>query len=310
MRTHFHDYPIFFVTNRCLEERFFFIPKPGIIKIIGSWLAKALKKYGDGIELYGFVFLSNHLHLLLKDTKGQLAKFMWYFQLNVGKALNRHLGRRGYFFSREYDAAPVLTEEDFEDRYAYILTNAVKPGLVAKAKDSPFFSSLKAALEGKKLQFTWLDRTKKHNKTRRGQQVDDGQFEERNDIVLAIPPMWKGLSAKERRARIEGLIKANEVRYGKERRAEGREVLGVRRILAQSPFARPKNPARSPRVKVFCRDKELEKQYLEAVRSTVAMYREAYDGFMKSARKRRKSLVEWPPGCYPPSSMIPIGAFE
>jgi len=283
------------------------LPKPGIVKIIGAWLAKALKEYGDGIELYGFIFLSSHFHFLLRDTKGQLAQFMWYFQLNVGKAISRELGRRGYFFSREYDAAPVLTNEDFEDRYAYLLTNAVKAGLVAKAGQAPFFSSLEAALENKTLRFVWLDRTKKHNKSRRGQKVKDESFEEVNEIALAIPPMWKELTSRKRKARIEELIKANEIRYGKQRRAEGLTVLGVPKILAQSPFSRSRNPARSPRVKVFCRIKELEEEFLDAVRTTVGLYREVYDSFLRSTRKRRPAKLEWPPGCYPPSSMILMG---
>ena len=309
MRIHFPKHNIYFVTNRCLQERFFFLPKPRISQLIGSWLAKALKEYGDGIEIFSFIFLSNHLHLLLRDTKGQLAQFMWYFQLNVGKAISRELGRRGYFFCREYDAVPVLTDEDFENRYAYILTNPVKAALVAKAKHSPFFSSLDAALENKTLRFVWFDRTKKHNKSRRGQKVKQEEFEERNDIKLAVPPMWKGLTVRQRRDRIEELVKDNETRYGRQRRAEGQSVLGVPRLLAQSPFGRPQNPARSPRVKVFCRVKELEKEFLESVRTTVGLYREVYEGFLKSARKRRLAQIEWPPGCYPPSSMIPMASF-
>jgi len=306
VRIHSSEHNTYFVTNRCFQERFFFLPKPGVIALIGSWLAKALKEYGDGIELYGFIFMSSHLHLLLCDTKGQLAQFMWYFQLNVGKALNREFGRRGYFFAREYDAAPVLTDEDFENRYAYILTNPVKAGLTASAKAAPFFSSLEAALTDKTLQFVWLDRTKKHNKSRRGQKVKNKSFEELNELPLAIPPMWEKLTAGQRRARIGELVKVNEIRYGRQRRAEGLTVLGVPRILAQSPFNRSKNPARSPRVKVFCHIEALAKEYLESVRTTVGLYRQVYEGLMKAARKRRPAQIEWPPGCYPPSSMIPM----
>jgi hypothetical protein len=278
--------------------------------MIGAWLAKALKEYGDGIEFYGFVFLSNHFHFLLRDTKGQLAKFMWYFQLNVGKAISRELGRQGYFFSREYDAAPVLTNEDFEDRYAYVLTNAVKAGLVTKAQAAPFLSSLKTALENKTLRFVWFDRTKKHNKSRRGQKVDDKSFEETHDIKLAVPPMWKRLTIRKRRERIEELVKNNEVRYGRQRRAEGLTVFGAKRLMSQSPFARPKNPARSPRVKVFCRIKELAEEYFEAVRTIVGVYREVYEGYLQSGKKRRRARIEWPPGSYPPSSMIPMPLME
>ena len=63
---------IFFVTNRCEQERFFMVPRPEIKKIISTWLAKALEEHGDGIELYAFIFLSNHLHFLLRDTKGSI----------------------------------------------------------------------------------------------------------------------------------------------------------------------------------------------------------------------------------------------
>ncbi len=305
MRIHFPNH-IYFVTNRCEEERFFLLPRPKIIKLIGAWLGKALKEHGNGIELYGFIFLSSHLHLLLKDTKGQLAKFMWYFQLNLAKAVNRVLGRRGHFFAREYDAAPVLTDEAFENRFAYILTNAVKPGLVKKAADSPFFSSLKGALEDKIFRFTWFDRTRKHNRTRRGQKRDSTEFEKVYEYKLAIPPMWKHLSKKQRQTRAKALIRANEVRYGKERRAEGRGVLGAQKILVQSPFMRPKNPSRSPRVKLFCNDKEIEQAYLEAVRVVVGIYQEVYGAFITAAKRGRRPLAEWPPGCYPPSSMVPI----
>ena len=102
MRVHTNN-SVYFVTNRCHQERFFMLPRPGVNKLIGAWLAIALYKYGDGIEVFAFIFLSNHFHILLRDTKGQLAEFMWYLQLNIAKALNEFNGkRRGAFFSREY----------------------------------------------------------------------------------------------------------------------------------------------------------------------------------------------------------------
>jgi len=299
---------ISFVTNRCEQERLFLLPKPTVLKLIGVWLAKSLAEHGDGIELYAFVFLSNHFHLLLRDTKGQLAEFMWFFQLNLAKAVNRHLGRGGHFFSREYDAAPVLTDEDLENRYAYILTNAVKAGLLARAAGGPFFSSLEMALEARSLTFDWVDLTRKHNRSRRGQKVKSADVTRTYTLTLSVPPMWSAWSKARRRRRIEGLVKANEERYGKERRAEGREVLGARRIMSQSPLMRPKNPARSPRVRVFCRDKVLEAEYLEGVKTLVGLYRKALDGFLEAAQRGRRALVEWPPCTYPPSSMVPVAA--
>ena len=300
---------VYLVTNRTEQERFFLLPKPHIIELIGAWLAKAQKEHGDGIELYAFIFMSNHLHLLLKDTKGQLAKFMWFFQLNLAKAINRELGRQGHFFSREYHAVPVLDDQAFDNCYAYILTNAVKAGLVARAADGPFFSSLGAALAEKPLTFSWLNRTAKHNKSRRGKKLDPALFEETYELTVAIPDQWQKLSRTERRGCIEALVKASEVKLGRARRAEGRGVLGRRRILQQSPWMRPKRPARNAQLRYYRPDREQEAAYYEALGRTVEAYKTVYDGFIKAATSgRRLKLLEWPEFCYPPSSMVPTGA--
>ena len=94
--------------------------------------------------------------------------------------------------------------------------------------------------------------------------------------------------------------------HGKERRAEGKGVLGVRRIRGQRWWMRPKNPSRRPRVKVFCRIEEKKEEYLEAVRLIVVRYREVYEGFLKASSFGRRAVLEWPPGCYPPSSLRPV----
>jgi len=298
----------YFVTNRCEQERLLLLPTPEVLRLIGAWLAKALAEHGDGVELYAFVFLSNHFHMLVRDPKGQLPRVMWFFQLNLAKAVNFHLGRRGHFFARKYDAAPVLTDEDFEDRYAYILTNAVKAGLVARAADGPFFSSLQMALDGEPRSFVWTDNTLRHIRTRRGQRRAGAEFERRYTLSLSVPPAWRGWSAARRRRRVAGLVAANEARYGKARRAEGQGVLGARRILAQSPRMRPVAASFSPRVKVFCRDEALAAAYEEAFGRVKAAYRRMLRAAERASGAGRRSLVEWPPGTYPPSSMVPVPA--
>jgi hypothetical protein len=164
------------------------------------------------------------------------------------------------------------------------------------------------ALHARSLTYDWVDLTRKHNRSRRGQKVKSADVTRTYVLKLSIPAMWGRWSKARRRRRIEGLVKANEERYGKERRAEGREVLGVRRIMSQSPRMQPKNPARSPRVRVFCRDRDLEREYLDGVKTVVGLYREAFDGFLKAARMGRRALVEWPAWTYPPSSMVPVAA--
>jgi REP element-mobilizing transposase RayT len=308
MRFHNPDC-VWFVTNRCAQERLFLLPRPEVKQLIGAWLAKSLAEHGDGIELYAFAFLSNHFHLLLRDPKGQLPKFMWYFQLNLAKAVNRALGRRGHFFHREYDAAPVLTDADFEVLYAYVVTNAVKAGLLARARGGPFFTSLPQALdETLVLEFEWVDQTRLHELTRRRRRVTKAEVTRAYRLRPAVPPSWRGWSAARRARHIEGLVAANEARYGRQRRAEGKGFLGARRILEQSPFMRPRESSFRPRVRVFCRDEALKAAFLEAVRSLTGLYRQVFDVFRKAARRCRRVSLEWPAWTYAPSCWSPVPA--
>ena len=136
---------VHFVTNRCEHEMFLLLPSKQSTEIIQCWFARALCLFGQGIEIYAFVFLGNHWHALLRDTNGTLAAFMWYFQGNVAKAINKELGRKGRFWSREYDDVIVPGEAELLDRYAYTVSNAVKAGLVDTSDEWPGWSSLEGS---------------------------------------------------------------------------------------------------------------------------------------------------------------------
>ena len=67
---------IHMVTNRCEEGAFFLLPTALINEIITYWLARSMSKFGNGLKIYCYFFLSNHFHLFCKDTEGTLAEFM------------------------------------------------------------------------------------------------------------------------------------------------------------------------------------------------------------------------------------------
>jgi len=211
-RMHFKN-DVHFITNRCEHEMFLLLPKERITSIIQCWFARALCLFGDGIEVYAFVFLSNHFHLLLRDTKGTLAAFMWYFQGNVARAINRELERKGRFWFREYDDVIVTGDEEFLDRYAYTVGNAVKAGLVEKSEEWPGWSSLQGALGDGRYRFEMLNRTKYHNATRRGQKVDESQYMETWEFALSVPPMLSGITKTEQNAFVKQLIRSAEKKY-------------------------------------------------------------------------------------------------
>jgi hypothetical protein len=230
---------------------------------------------------------------------------MCYFQANVAKAINRELGRRGRFWSREYDDVIVPGEKEFIDRYVYTVGNAVKAGLVDKSENWIGWSSLDGALSDGNYCFEMLDRTKLHNATRRGQNVDKSKFVKKWSFELAMPPIFEDKTDTERKHFIRNLMEVAEAKYRTAR--ENKPPLGADNILNQRPTDRPRNPSFRPRIKVFCFDKKERFDWLEGYRNFVGGYREIFDGFRKSAAKSSRPTVEWPEGSYPPSCWYPVG---
>jgi REP element-mobilizing transposase RayT len=293
-----------FVTNRCEHEQFLMLPTKEINEIILNWLVKAHALHGTGIEIYAFVFLSNHFHMLLKDTCGNLARFMCYFQANVAKEINQHLGRAGKFFAREYDDVIVEGDDSFLNRYAYVMGNAVKAGLVDTSKEWPGLNSLHHTLSDDSYKVTVLNKTKLHNARRNGKNVDISKYMESFEMTLATPPMWHNKPLVERRTQIKELLKSAEHEY--HARREYKPALGAQKVLLQKHTDRPSNPARSPRFKFFCLDPARTNELKEIYREFVGAYRQRWGLFTNAARKGRSPTIEWPLFSYPPSSWTPI----
>jgi putative transposase len=295
---------IHFITNRCEQERFFMLPSQTINEIIGAWFARAVCLYGDGIEVYSFIFLSNHFHFLIKDTKGTLAQFMDYFQGNVARAVNREIGRKGSFWAREYDDVIVDGDAEFINRYVYTTCNAVKAGLVERASEWTGWSSLQGALSDGAYSFYLLNRTKYYNAKRNKKKVNKAKYIETWKFALSTPPMWEGRTDEERTKLINELVTEAEQDYKAKR--EGKPVLGLAQLKHQLPTDRPRNPEFKPRIKFISFDKEKRKELLDGYRLFNGGYKETFGGFLNAARKGRRPTVEWPHGSYPPSCHRPM----
>lgn len=304
IRMHVKD-SIHFITNRCEQEQFLMLPSAKINQIIGAWFARSLRLFGDGLDIFAFIFLGNHFHLLCRDTKGTLAQFLGYFQGNLARAINKELLRHGKFFSREYDDVIVSGEKEFLNRYAYVLCNAVKAGLVERAEQWLGWSSLQGALQGTSYRFDLLNATKYYKAGRFGKKAKREDYVETWEFELAAPPMWEGLSAEQRARNIEDLVRAGERQYEVER--QGKPVLGLKGIQRQKPTDRPKSPSRKPRIRFMCFDNVALAELFEGYRQFAGGYRETLSAFRKAAQSRKRQLVEWPVGSYPPSCIRPIG---
>jgi REP element-mobilizing transposase RayT len=297
---------VHFITNRTEHELFLLLPTADITEIIQGWFARAHTMFGEGLEIFAFIFLSDHFHILCNDTKGTLAAFMWYFQSNVAKAVNQAHNRRGRFWSRKYDDVIVEGDDALLNRYAYTVCNAVKAGLVDKSDEWIGWSSLEGALSDGSYAFDMLNKTKLHNATRRGQKVDVSKFVETWRFELTVPNKLAQKSDAEKQQFIRELTATAEAEY---RSLRGdKPPLGVTNILAQQPFDRPLNPSFRTSIQILCTDKTQKEEWKEAYRTFVGGYRTVYEGYKNaSLNRRKKASVEWPEGSYAPSCFYPIG---
>jgi len=99
------------------------------------------------INLYAWIILSNHYHLLLKTSRGEeLVKFFRKLHSDSAGYLNwleNTPSRRVWY---QYWDRCIRNEKDFWIRFNYIHQNAVKHGLVEKMGDYGF-STYKEYLE-------------------------------------------------------------------------------------------------------------------------------------------------------------------
>jgi len=280
-----HNNAIHFVTNRCFQERLLLLPSRKVNQIIGYWFARAHNLYGQGLDIFAFIFLSNHFHILLRDTSGNLSRFMGYFQGNVARAINEHLGRKGDFWAREYDDVLVdeNSDDDFLNRYMYVICNSVKSGLTNKASEWIGLNSLHAAQKGEALSFTGVNRTRKHHLTRRNRNIDPAKCTETFELKLAIPPMFAQLRQKDRARSILDLARNGEAEFRKQRCYL--PAMGIRALRKQKWTDRPRNSSFRPRIQVFASDPLRRKEMLKGYRDFVGIYRENYEVFLNAIKR-------------------------
>ena len=78
------------------------------------------------VEIFSFVFMPNHLHLLLRQIKNRgITKFMSKVGTGYGGYFNRKYSRKGYVFQNRFLSVHIENEEQLKNVFVYIHTNPV-----------------------------------------------------------------------------------------------------------------------------------------------------------------------------------------
>ena len=135
------------ITSRTIHGRYLMRPSRDVNELILGILGRAQAKYD--VELFAFVFLSNHLHMLMRVLGvDQMAKFVGFLKGNIAREIGVVHQWREKFWGRRYHHAPVKDTEAAQiKRFRYVLSNSCKEGLVRSPLDWPGVSSARTLYE-------------------------------------------------------------------------------------------------------------------------------------------------------------------
>jgi REP element-mobilizing transposase RayT len=254
----------YLITRRCSQRQFLLKPSERTNKIISFLLAMACAMCG--MQLHAACVMSNHLHLVLTDVRGELPEFMRYLVEFVAKCINQALGRRENVFKPgSYSRVELVDPDDVLRAIVYTLANPVEAALVRHGKQWP----------GVRLG-PW-----QMGKTMTAGRPDvfyrpQGKVPLSKGLLLSKPPAFADLSDEAYVKMVHDAVEDREQGFRQQYDAEGREFLGVEGVLAQSVYATPwsdegprginptvKAADKWHRIEVLKRDKEWYATYCE-----------------------------------------------
>ncbi len=125
---HFLPGHIWHITHRCHKKEF-------LLKFTKDrqrwlhWLFEAKKRYG--LCVLNYVVTSNHIHLLVKDTKELvIPESIQLIAGRTGQEYNKRKARRGAYWEDRYHATAVDADTHFLKCLIYIDMNMIRAGVV------------------------------------------------------------------------------------------------------------------------------------------------------------------------------------
>jgi REP element-mobilizing transposase RayT len=263
----------YLITRRCFDRMLLLRPSALVTELFEYVLAVKARQYG--VVIHGYCVLSNHWHCVLTDPLGQLPRFQRDLGSTVARALNAAHGRRESFWAPgSYSAVSLQTTDDVVDKMAYVLANPVAAGLVRRGSEWPGAWSAPAQIGAGARDVRRPD----HYFRKVGRSPETAQLE------LGCPEGFA--SAEELTRRLEAAVKEREDQAARRLADEGRSFAGMRKVLAQNPFARPASdePRGGLKPRIASRDKWKRVEALVRLKGFLAEYRKAWRSFRRGAR--------------------------
>ncbi|MBM4317764.1 MAG: hypothetical protein FJ116_09820 [Deltaproteobacteria bacterium] len=129
------------VTARSNNKEWFYLPIETCWEIFSYSLNEATERYG--VDLHGFVLMSNHFHMLVTTPNENLDSFMRYFLSNATRRVQRRADRINHIFGARYRGTVIETSWALAYVFKYIFRNPVRAGICEKIEEYPWSSGQK-----------------------------------------------------------------------------------------------------------------------------------------------------------------------
>ena len=274
----------YLITRRVTQRLFLLKPSRKVNEAFLYCLALAAEQFA--VRVHAYCVLSNHYHLVVTDSEGQLPDFMHWLGSTLARCLNSYRSRwENFWASGTYSRVELVGAEDVLSKMAYTLSNPVAAGLVARSEDWPGVRSgtLRKGSETitvKKPSFFFRK---------------NGPLPDEARLVLVRPRAFTELDDQAFGELFDRVVTYREEMIREKFRVAGRRFLGPMGVLEQSPLDRPgsREPRRGMNPRVAARDKWRRMERLQWLGSWLRDYAEALKRFTAGFRE-----VVFPAGTY------------
>ena len=230
------------VVTKTLRGQFILAPKKGIRELCAGILAKAQLNW-PSIKLYGYAFMSNHIHLMLQGPPSDFSAFMGFLKRELSRRLGQRYKLPGALWHQRYAMSALPTHESQLKCLRYILSQGVKEGLVARPIDWPGLHCAKALLSNSPETGQWFQaadyhQAKARNALRRNpKKISRRTFYQRLTVHLAVLPALEGYTSHEQNKKFEAINNDVIKSYEVIRKNDNIKVAGIKKVAQTSIYA-------------------------------------------------------------------------
>jgi hypothetical protein len=287
------------ITTRTQRSELWFVMNRDLQRKILGFLAKIQKRHN--VEIYAFVILGNHYHLVARFLLQNRSAFMRDFNSVIPKLLKAanpdYDG--GSLWERRYGEQGLPLDEDLEDYFFYCALQAVSSGLCERIGDYPGYNSFNNAINGIEEKYSLINWSKYRRAKRRNKNVSVNDFAETFTLRFTPLPNYAHLSKKEYRNTLHQKLEERRLQIVKRKLAEGYrypspEFLSET-VAGSKPRSTQKSNRDSYRPLVLTRSAEAKKHFLSNYFAIFQAYKKASIDFLKG-----KADAIFPPNTYKP----------